>query len=204
MGMASAASALTVETVFKGVVVDGDNDNTGLFGPAHGSVSGDAFKVTYRTKLTPASTSDNGFTFAQSTGGSDSGLPLLMSAVLQINGYSYAIDGAQQSYLQHQDSGPDDYVNARVAPGNPGGFEHLSLVALGSFLSDRSLTDAFSYAPGGAIGFGELALVDNHLTFSVTSVSGGAVPEPATWALMIGGFGLTGATLRRRRVMASA
>jgi hypothetical protein len=29
--------------------------------------------------------------------------------------------------------------------------------------------------------------------------SGGAVPEPAAWALMITGFGLTGAALRRRR-----
>ncbi|MFS0771636.1 PEPxxWA-CTERM sorting domain-containing protein [Sphingomonas sp. 1P08PE] len=28
----------------------------------------------------------------------------------------------------------------------------------------------------------------------------GAVPEPATWALMLAGFGLTGAALRRRRV----
>ena len=27
----------------------------------------------------------------------------------------------------------------------------------------------------------------------------GGVPEPASWALMIGGFGLAGATLRRRR-----
>ena len=33
-----------------------------------------------------------------------------------------------------------------------------------------------------------------------TSVAGGAgVPEPASWALMIAGFGLAGAALRRRR-----
>jgi hypothetical protein len=35
---------------------------------------------------------------------------------------------------------------------------------------------------------------------AVTSIRpAGAVPEPAAWALMLGGFGLTGATLRRRR-----
>jgi hypothetical protein len=39
--------------------------------------------------------------------------------------------------------------------------------------------------------------------FDDVSVSGG-VPEPATWALMIGGFGLMGAALRRRRAMVAA
>ena len=32
---------------------------------------------------------------------------------------------------------------------------------------------------------------------------GGAVPEPATWAMMLAGFGLTGAALRRRRQQAT-
>lgn len=32
------------------------------------------------------------------------------------------------------------------------------------------------------------------------TVGGGSVPEPATWALMLTGFGLIGAVLRRRRI----
>ncbi len=31
------------------------------------------------------------------------------------------------------------------------------------------------------------------------NATGGGVPEPATWAMMIAGFGMVGATLRRRR-----
>jgi hypothetical protein len=38
----------------------------------------------------------------------------------------------------------------------------------------------------------------------ITAGTRGAVPEPAAWALMITGFGLTGATLRRRRRTAVA
>ena len=40
--------------------------------------------------------------------------------------------------------------------------------------------------------------------FAISGLSGtadfaGGVPEPTTWALMLGGFGLAGAALRRRR-----
>lgn len=39
----------------------------------------------------------------------------------------------------------------------------------------------------------------NAVLFSTTPFNGGGVPEPATWAMMIMGFGLVGATLRHRQ-----
>jgi hypothetical protein len=39
-------------------------------------------------------------------------------------------------------------------------------------------------------------------TLVISDVSGGAVPEPASWALMLGGFGLVGGAMRRRQRMA--
>ncbi|MBB6226455.1 hypothetical protein FHS79_000609 [Polymorphobacter multimanifer] len=52
---------------------------------------------------------------------------------------------------------------------------------------------------------GAAALRANQLNFVAslgTSVGGsGVVPEPASWAMLIAGFGLTGAALRRRRAV---
>ena len=39
------------------------------------------------------------------------------------------------------------------------------------------------------------------VNFSTSGI--GSVPEPATWALMLGGFGLAGAALRRRKAIAA-
>ena len=33
---------------------------------------------------------------------------------------------------------------------------------------------------------------------------GGAIPEPATWAMLLTGFGLVGATMRRRAAATAA
>jgi hypothetical protein len=41
---------------------------------------------------------------------------------------------------------------------------------------------------------------DNHTVGYFNEITGNPVPEPASWALMIAGFGLTGAAMRRRRV----
>ena len=55
---------------------------------------------------------------------------------------------------------------------------------------------AWNYTPGSS-GWGQ---ADN-ITLAAVA---GAVPEPATWAMMILGFGGVGATLRRRRQMFAA
>lgn len=45
--------------------------------------------------------------------------------------------------------------------------------------------------------FGDRSQLNSDLAFTLTG--GAAVPEPAQWALLIGGFALAGAALRRRR-----
>ncbi len=49
--------------------------------------------------------------------------------------------------------------------------------------------------------FGATYLVPDALSFSfgVSAAVGAAVPEPASWAMLVTGFGLCGASLRRRR-----
>ena len=61
---------------------------------------------------------------------------------------------------------------------------------IGSLAAGASATLTYSYSVGSNI--------------SVVGPPTGAVPEPATWAMMIGGFGLVGAGMRRRRMVASA
>jgi hypothetical protein len=42
------------------------------------------------------------------------------------------------------------------------------------------------------------------LAYQIESGTGGVIPEPATWAMMIIGFGLVGASVRRRAAPAAA
>ena len=76
----------------------------------------------------------------------------------------------------------------------------------GSFGSGHNMiwkTGGFSFTGTGSSTTITLAAVtggNGGVFFDKISVdSAGGVPEPATWALMIGGFGLMGASLRRRQ-----
>lgn len=51
---------------------------------------------------------------------------------------------------------------------------------------------------------GTRSVLPNDMAFTLTgTVNAPAVPEPATWAMMIAGFGLVGGAMRRRQTVAS-
>lgn len=52
--------------------------------------------------------------------------------------------------------------------------------------------------------FSDFNYADLGFVFTNVSVIESAVPEPASWAMMIAGFGLVGAAMRRRRVFTPA
>ncbi|GAA3897481.1 hypothetical protein GCM10022276_15580 [Sphingomonas limnosediminicola] len=75
-------------------------------------------------------------------------------------------------------------------------------VYLASF---ATLDDVFSQTIGSPTGFTQLAvspsfqIADFAATTITTGDVGGSVPEPATWALMLFGFGGLGLAIRRSR-----
>lgn len=95
--------------------------------------------------------------------------------------------------------------------GNGGAFDAIAYAANGSVTGSQSFAALDGYHVYTLSGVGNFAgvLFTNNTdaaglrfqNFSYETV-GGVVPEPASWAMMIAGFGLAGASLRRRRSVA--
>lgn len=64
----------------------------------------------------------------------------------------------------------------------------------------EAAVDVVNGNAGGIVAYDSPALPGS---LKVTQASAAAVPEPATWAMFIGGFGLVGAGMRRRKVNVS-
>lgn len=80
----------------------------------------------------------------------------------------------------------------------PGGGEYLSGGVSTGYPTHKTVSFNAGYGNVSVIsfGYGENVGIDN-IKWDVREI-GSAVPEPATWAMMILGFGIVGATMRRR------
>jgi hypothetical protein len=121
-------------------------------------------------------------------------------------------------YLFANINGASDAYYASIALGSSDYFGLGTLSAFGNYLSNPSWNDKIVHydliiphtassfflsfnAGGGGFQYGtdESWGIDN---FSLSARTD--VPEPASWAMLIAGFGLTGAVMRRRRMAAVA
>lgn len=208
LGAAPAAAVVKVAT-YSGTLASGQ-DRTGVFGPAGGDLGGAAFVASFTyDKALGGSQSTDGSTYQYSFGGvADGNGSPIVSASITINGFTKALIGdyygvaytTTSPFTEHY---AVDYVDT------PQLFVH-SWVYIDGHPVDApwSLDQDFGPAPvSGASGHftiyrydyttaqGEWAdgIFDSTATYWVHGV-----PEPASWALMIAGFGFIGAARRRQ------
>lgn len=149
-----------------------------------------------------------------------------LSKAVTVNGVFGWIGGAEGARLTASIYSEIDFVPADllystnfVNTGNVGWQGNDSLnwkLAAGSYWVVFAAGDAkTSYLPNGAADplhaylrgnsdEGWLRISKASLGVRLTGVTGGAVPEPASWALMIGGFVLAGGAIRTRRQRSAA
>ncbi|MBU1374716.1 MAG: PEPxxWA-CTERM sorting domain-containing protein [Alphaproteobacteria bacterium] len=205
LGAVGSASALVYEQLYTGTValaVDG-----GLFGGLSG---GEAFTVRFVTDTDLGSGIVDGPDGQTIEGGSISGASAPVTAFITINGYTESfIDNIVQSRSQIFSSGGQlDVANSVVYQAS--GVGELNILAGAAGVgSGLPATFGQSYAlssplqsPTYLIVLGTLNDRGVYFEMTVTSASGGvisAVPEPATWALMMSGFAVLGGALRVNR-----
>jgi hypothetical protein len=205
----SPATAAVKTATYSGTVDQG-LDTTGVFGPANTSLAGASYIAIFTYDRTLGSSN----TISTSSGGSLFGTNSpIISASLTINNITWNIAGGADDFVrtivgtevEHHVSSQKivgvvtqkDQLTYRgfpptapasldtnVAPVFAGGGGSFNIRTQNNFTNAIMVNAQGSFA-GDAI-------------YSVDDVA--AVPEPASWAMLIAGFGLTGAALRRRRV----
>ena len=197
------ATAATIIVTYAGKVNSG-TDVDGLFGAAGANLRHQDYTLVFTTDT-------SGFS-ADGIDGDYSSIQYCCSvqATMTIGGQSYTIDGIGDSTNVAQWAIPDwDFgyqIGAQAIAANGNDFANANIGSYDDFFGALGLTTALTHTVSNqddaySVGFsvGNTSLDDLKLSsVSVQYIPSAAVPEPASWALMVGGFGLLGGAMRRR------
>lgn len=216
---ACPANAATYLTTYTGTIATG-SDGLGAFGTPGASLVGLAFTAVFElTSPLPGAFTGSAPAFEYISGGSSlgPGVPSPVSGKLTINGNTVQFFGSELGVAQINNETPVGVDQIRYyAEHNSGDFRYVlgaSAFSTNNFINLTNLTTPVSYTlnnPGdGSVGNFDIRSLTNlsapksTASFNVSSVTvspfASAVPEPATWATMLLGFGLMGAAMRYRR-----
>lgn len=220
-----APAAATIYTATFTGTFGGAADLAGLFGPAGTDLRGQAFTATYRVDTGVPGVVDftSGNTRLFYSGEYYyGGLPTAMSATLSANGHSVALTGNYKgSIVQENDLTPvsragngDDVFYEVDETDHANRYFSLSFTVAATGFNDIFPTENFA-APGH-YSFTGGAVMDNRFSFAADGsnlaygslyatdlviAADSSIPEPAAWTLLIAGFALTGAALRRHNLI---
>jgi hypothetical protein len=219
LAVAQPASAAIIQVSLTGTVSEGF-DQSGLFGAPNTDLTGAIFSLVEYFDTTKGTLVLGGPTEILAGGIHFNGDPSSPgSAILTLNGVATPVGGNVYSFLDAMQNGGDASVIDRFF-GDHVTTENILEVALDSSAPLHLLDGWHSDCPvadrcRGEFYFSQYAFVTNpgtpasylyrdRGTFDVDTfdVQVLSVPEPATWAMMIAGFGLVGGTLRRRAAVA--
>ena len=205
---ASPAAAAVVNMTVNGTVSFG-RDDLGLFGQAGQFLAGSAYQMNFAFDVSNAANLGNSH---QATGGTLFGRPSPVTrADILINGTTFSFINPYNAY--YNTFSYPAFSQMDVGTGGPngingGGFSWsrsdqgialaLDTPVSRTFGAGDTVFSAFQQANQDQTAFTYLSLRPTDLNISV---AGTAVPEPGTWAMMIAGFGVVGAAVRRRTRM---
>lgn len=195
---APCTASATYLTLAASGTLDVGSDPGNLFGTNNPDISGQPFDLTLIFDETVPSdySSIPGPTIGELEefsyiGGPSNGYPVAMWAWLTVAGHQIALTGDSSTFGSYYPYRP--YFN--LTDNDVSG--HHAILTLNYIEEDFSVFDLGpQYIP---VAYGDFSPQSYSLTTSPGSYTPTAIPEPAAWAMMIGGFGGVGAMLRRRR-----
>lgn len=214
--IAAPASSSPVLITYSGTVSSG-YDYAGQFGTAQAALDGQSFIASYLFDPAKGGNTVSTDSFTDTSGGSVSGsVSPLISATLTIGNHTVNLPGGYSDRFENVSLGDFGYQYSSVysilnGPGYE--FSDLDFTTAGNgFIIPATFSD-YSSDVGPSSGLYQFlrygsdlpsedvyaTLNPNHLSISVS-----AVPEPATWVMMLAGFGMIGSAARRRSKVKTA